>query len=100
MSDAEQVLGGGNMGGAVRAGDTVRRPAGPWSPTVQRLLAHLRRRGLDWVPRPLGVDEQGRDRVSFTAARAADGQAQLHGHVALYQRDAAWVAAWADALAG
>lgn len=65
MTDAEQVLDGGNMGGAVRAGDTVRRPAGPWSPTVQRLLAHLRRRGLDWVPRPLGVDEQGRDRVSF-----------------------------------
>lgn len=63
--DGEEVLPGGNLGGAVRVGDTVRRPAGPWTPTVQRLLGHLRDHGLTWVPEPLGVDEQGRDAVGF-----------------------------------
>jgi len=53
------------MGGAVRVGATVRRAAGAWSPTVQRLLRHLGERGLAWVPRPLGIDEQGRDNVSY-----------------------------------
>ncbi|WP_430782283.1 phosphotransferase [Actinoplanes sp. G11-F43] len=61
----EHVLAGGNMGGAVRAGDTVRRTAGPWTPTVQRLLAHLRTRGLTWTPIPGGTDAQGRDVTSY-----------------------------------
>jgi hypothetical protein len=61
----EEALAGGNMGGAVKVGATVRRPAGAWTPTIQRLLAHLRARGLDGVPRPLGTDERGRDNVSY-----------------------------------
>ncbi|MDT0163999.1 phosphotransferase [Actinotalea sp. AC32] len=61
----EVVLPGGNMGGAVRVGDTVRRRAGAWSPTIQRLLVHLRRRGVDGVPEPLGTDADGRDDVSY-----------------------------------
>jgi len=43
------------MGGAVRVGETVRRPAGAWTPTVQRLLCHLREQGLDWVPELQGA---------------------------------------------
>ena len=58
---AEARLPGGGMGGAVRAGDTVRCTAGPWTPTVQRLLAHLRAAGVVGVPVPLGVDDRGRD---------------------------------------
>lgn len=58
---AEAPLPGGGMGGAVRSGDTVRRAAGPWTPTVQRLLAHLRAAGVPGVPAPLGVDDRGRD---------------------------------------
>ncbi|WP_169789916.1 GNAT family N-acetyltransferase [Actinoplanes subtropicus] len=61
----EQVLAGGNMGGAVRVGTTVRRTAGAWSPTIQRLLGHLRDQGLSWVPQPLGADHAGRDCVSY-----------------------------------
>ena len=37
----EIPLDGGNAGGAVRVGDTVRRAAGPWTPAVHALLAHL-----------------------------------------------------------
>jgi hypothetical protein len=39
----EQTLSGGNMGGAVRVGNTVRKPAQPQSATIQRLLTHVGR---------------------------------------------------------
>ena len=65
VTGQERVLTGGNMGGAVRVGASVRRSADVWSPTIQRLLRHLRKQGLDWVPEPLGRDEIGRDNVSY-----------------------------------
>ncbi len=61
----ETRLPGGNVGGAVRAGDTVRRAAGPWTPTVQALLSHLRTRGFTAAPIPLGIDEDGREVLRF-----------------------------------
>jgi hypothetical protein len=63
----EQTLSGGNMAGAVRVGDTVRKPTQPQSTTIQRLLRHVRAHGVTWVPEPLGSDEQGRDVWSFIA---------------------------------
>lgn len=54
-------LPGGNVGSAVvRVGDTVRRPAGPWSRTVDAFLRHLHDVGYDGAPRSLGFDEMGR----------------------------------------
>ncbi|MDR7383021.1 phosphotransferase enzyme family protein [Promicromonospora iranensis] len=61
----EQELTGGNTTGVVRVGDTVHRTAGPWTPTVQRLLAHVRAGGVSEVPEPLGLDDRGREIVSF-----------------------------------
>ena len=63
----EERLEGGNIGGAVRVGDTVRRAAGPWTPAVHALLAHLAARGFAGAPRPLGFDEQGREVLTFLA---------------------------------
>src|SRR5438132_14123538 len=60
----EQPL-GGNVSGAVKVGDTVRRRAGPWTPAVYALLAHLRRVGFDAAPEPLGMDAQGRAVLKF-----------------------------------
>lgn len=37
-------------------GDVVRRPAGPWTPTVHAFLRHLRTQGVGDVPEPLGID--------------------------------------------
>lgn len=54
-------LTGGNMSDPVRVGDTVHRVAGPWTPTVHRLLRHLRGHG---VPAPLGF-AAGREVVSY-----------------------------------
>lgn len=57
----EEQLPGGNVGGAVRVGDTVRRPAGRWTPTIQHLLQHIRQAGIEEVPEPLGLDGDGRE---------------------------------------
>lgn len=53
----------------VRVGDTVRRPAGPWTVSVQRLLRDLRRRGFDLAPEPRGVDEAGREVLTYIEGR-------------------------------
>ena len=44
--DEEVPLTGGNMNTVVRVGDTVRRTAGPWTPTIHALLRHIRANGF------------------------------------------------------
>ncbi|MDX6335537.1 MAG: hypothetical protein QOG05_2877 [Streptosporangiaceae bacterium] len=61
----EQRLPGGNAGGAVLVGGTVRRPAGPWAPSVHALLRHLEARGSAGAPRVLGLDDQDREMLSY-----------------------------------
>jgi hypothetical protein len=61
----EVPLHGGHVNTVVRVGDTVRRKAGPQTPTLHRRLSHVRARGVPWVPEPLGFDEQGREVLSF-----------------------------------
>jgi hypothetical protein len=75
-------LPGGNMNAVRRIGDTVVRTAGPWTPTIHRYLRHLQTGGIDWVPRPLGV-ENDTETLSFIA-----------GTVPLYPLPG-WV--WSDA---
>jgi len=65
MSEGEPLTGGSETQGIVRIGDTVRRPLRPFSLTVQVYLAHLRDAGFTAAPLPLGVDEQGREVLSF-----------------------------------
>jgi Phosphotransferase enzyme family len=48
-----------------RVGNTVRRPTGPWSPTVHALLRHLESVGFDGAPRVLGVDDHGREILTY-----------------------------------
>lgn len=57
-------LSGGNMNSVERVGDAVLRSAGPWTPTVHRYLDYIARAGVDWAPRPLGI-EGDRERLSF-----------------------------------
>jgi Phosphotransferase enzyme family len=47
----------------------VRRPAGPWSPTVQSLLRYLRAQGAGIVPEPHGIDAAGREVLSYIEGR-------------------------------
>jgi hypothetical protein len=102
MADTEIPLHGGNMSGSVvRVGDTVRRPAGPWTPAVHALLAHLHAVGFHGAPKPLGIDEHGREVLTFVPGTVAwpehfhllDGDDQLR-HVARLIRE------FHDAVAG
>jgi hypothetical protein len=55
----------------VRVGDTVRRPVGPWTPTIHALLRHLEAAGFDGAPRVLGIDERGREVLEFVPGAMA-----------------------------
>jgi len=65
-------LQGGNVGGAVRIGATVRRPTGPWTPSVHRLLRHLRAKGVRAVPQVLGIDGRGREVLTYLDGAVVD----------------------------
>lgn len=61
----EEILYGGNTSVVVRVGDTVRRHTGRWTPAVHALLAHLKSVGFSDAPTILGIDDQGREVLSF-----------------------------------
>ena len=64
----EQALDGGcQTVGVVRVGDTVRRPLHARSEYVHAVLEHLASVGFDGAPRLLGIDERGREMLSFLA---------------------------------
>jgi Phosphotransferase enzyme family len=69
VDEPELPLPGGNVGGAARVGDTVRRAAGPWTAAVHHLLRHLQQTGFARAPRPLGIDEQGREVLTYLPGR-------------------------------
>jgi len=70
--ELEVPLPGGNVGGAVRVGDTVRRPTGPWTPAVHELLTFLADAGLDRIPRVLGIDDRGREILTYLPGHVLD----------------------------
>jgi aminoglycoside phosphotransferase (APT) family kinase protein len=63
--------GGDVTDGVVRVGDTVRRTMGRSAPAVHALLRHLESVGFEGAPRVLGVDEQGREMLSYLPGEAA-----------------------------
>ncbi len=72
MTHPEQVLLGGlETGRVVKVGETVRRESGPWTATVHALLAHLVAQRFP-CPRPLGLDDRGREMLSFLPGRASN----------------------------
>jgi len=72
----EQRLAGGNVGGAVLVGDTVRRPTGPWTPAVHALLEYLAPR-IPHVPKVVGFDQHGREVLTYLPGRVVDIDTEL-----------------------
>jgi hypothetical protein len=68
----EIVLHGGitNAGLVSRVGDTVRRPQRPTSAATKALLDHLASVGFEGAPRYLGIDERGREVLSYIPGHA------------------------------
>jgi Ser/Thr protein kinase RdoA (MazF antagonist) len=59
------LIGGRVTPGVVLVDETVRRPLGARSGFVHELLAHLETAGFHAAPRLLGVDEHGREILSY-----------------------------------
>ena len=64
MDSGEEQL-TGDVSTVVRSDDTVLRTTGPWSPAVHALLLHLEDAGFEGSPRFLGIDERGREMLTF-----------------------------------
>ena len=61
----EEQLPGGFVNVVVRVGDTVRRQPGERAAFVHELLRQLGRQGWSGAPRFLGLDEDGREMLSY-----------------------------------
>jgi hypothetical protein len=63
----EQRLSGGvaNAGAVVRVGAHVLRPANPHTRSIHRFLSSLRTAGFDGASMPVGIDDDGRERLVF-----------------------------------
>lgn len=68
-----------NRGRVHRVGDTVRRPLRPTTPAVHALLRHLERVGFDGAPRVLGVDDDGREVLTYIPGQAVTAPAPVWG---------------------
>ncbi len=67
------LLGGRLTHGIVRVGDTVRRPQKSHADFVHELLLFLEKQGFSFAPRFLGIDEQGREILSYLEGHTLPG---------------------------
>ncbi|WP_371414479.1 phosphotransferase [Jeotgalibacillus sp. R-1-5s-1] len=68
----EEKLSGGNVSSVYRAGNTVRRSLKPESSKVHQLLRHLEKKEFTQAPRFLGMDEKGREVLTFIEGEAGN----------------------------
>ena len=63
----EEQLGGGiaNAGLVVRVGPHVLRPSSPHSGSIHAFLRAVRHAGFEGAPSPIGIDDDGRERLVF-----------------------------------
>jgi len=84
MSDTEIPLSGGNVNvGVVRVGNTVRRHPGKASNATHKLLIHLADQSFSGSPRLLGIDEKGREILTFIEGSAGQWPAIWSSQMAL-----------------
>lgn len=66
MVDEEDLAGGvANAGGVKRVGQHVLRPSNPHSRSIHRFLGALHEAGFDGASVPVGIDNDGRERLVF-----------------------------------
>jgi len=80
-SEEVPLSGGAVTEGVVRAGDTVRRPPSHATQVVRDVLLHLERVGFDAAPRWLGVDDQGREILSWIEGETFTDRRQMHPYI-------------------
>lgn len=65
INDEIPLYGGNVSTGVVRVSNTVRKPAGPWTHTVDSYLRHLESVGFEHAPKSPGIDDQGRHVLEY-----------------------------------
>jgi hypothetical protein len=68
----EEILTGGNVSKVYRSAETVRRELKPDSPEIHKLLKHLENNSFSYAPKFLGIDEKGREILSFIEGEAGN----------------------------
>ena len=81
MSFDEKIL-GGTMNQVVKIGDTVRRQI-KGNPMLHSYLQYLDKAGMTGVPRFLGIDEQGREILTYVPGKTAESD-DLFSHPCLH----------------
>lgn len=94
-----EPLFGGMMNTPQRHGDVVRRAATEATPTIHALLAHVRSRGITWVPEPLGVAD-GQEMLSFLPGEVPHDMPAWIWNEATLRDVAARLREWHDATVG
>ncbi|AJD89672.1 aminoglycoside phosphotransferase [Jeotgalibacillus malaysiensis] len=74
----ELELTGGNISKVVRSGNTVRREMKEGSERIHKLLLHLEAKGYPYSPQFLGIDEQGREILTFIDGEAGNYPAKSY----------------------
>jgi aminoglycoside phosphotransferase (APT) family kinase protein len=76
---SETPLPGGFVNAVIRVGDTVRRPPAQGAAYVHELLRLFERHGWPGAPRFLGLDEQGREILTYVEGHVAWEETQPDG---------------------
>lgn len=71
-NEKEELLKGGNVSNVYRSGNTVRRELKAESIKIHELLKHLEYKGYDHAPTFLGIDEKGREVLSYIEGEAGN----------------------------
>jgi aminoglycoside phosphotransferase (APT) family kinase protein len=79
VSEESPLAGGAMTAGVVRIGETVRRRRS--SQLMRDVLLHLERVGFDAAPRWLGVDEDGRDILTWIDGETYTERGQMHPYI-------------------
>jgi hypothetical protein len=98
MVREEPLSGGRNASEVVRIGDTVRRARDQGSAFAAQVLGYLESAGYPHAPRYLGVDEHGRDILTYIPGRTTDHPSQRADGA--YARGAAMLRELHDLTAG
>jgi hypothetical protein len=81
VNEEIQLRGGATTDGVVRVGDTVRRPSGHATQLMRDVLVHLERVGFGAAPRWLGLDDQGRDVLTWIDGETFTERGQMHPYI-------------------
>lgn len=78
--DEVELTGGRVSEGVVRFSDTVLRPTGPWTPTIHAYLRHLEDCAFAGAPRVLGINEHGREILTYVDGIVPSSSDWQRGH--------------------